>query len=662
MTKETLLNVVFPTIENNDTIPLYVDYGGAQSDADTSFLYQRETDFKQELKNKSPHENISIDFKSGEVGNPTSRYSIKINPNTRTSFATYFNAFPASYWKRWTKIKNVCLDFSTDGDGVLFIYKSNAWGNVQTVKSLPLHDATTMSVQLPLDAFGDGGWYWFEIVASSTPVQLNYARWTTDTERVKAGTVTLQITTMNKVSYCLSNLKSLGESPEVLEVLKEVLVVDQGSDKVQDHPDFESIASKLQGKLRIINQANLGGSGGFARGMFEAVKNESDYVLLLDDDVKIEPESILRSIKFGDYCKNPTLVGGHMFDLNNRTVLHTYGEKINPYRFFWEPAHDSLVPGFNFSYKNLKNSPWLHRRIDVDYNAWWMCLIPTKVIKEIGLSLPVFIKWDDAEYGYRAKKAGYNTVSLPGAAVWHVSWVDKDDLVGWQAYFHERNRLIAALLHSPYRKGGRLLKESVFADFRHLVSMQYSTQEGRIKAFQDVLAGPEQLHDILDVRIKEIREMLSKYSETQFVKEIDDLPRPQETRPPRKGRGFAPPSYRSLLPWTLKTVIRQTVVPVNAELRERPQVHIAHQDNRWWRTSQYDSAIVSNADGSAVSWYKRDPEMLRQKMLEATKLHAALYANWDELSKIYRAKAKDISSYEAWAKTFEKHTESELTR
>ena len=31
----------------------------------------------------------------------------------------------------------------------------------------------------------------------------------------------------------------------------------------------------------------------------------------------------------------------------------------------------------------------------------------------------------------------------------------------WQAYFHERNRLIAALLHSPFPKGGRILRESV---------------------------------------------------------------------------------------------------------------------------------------------------------------------------------------------------------
>jgi len=28
----------------------------------------------------------------------------------------------------------------------------------------------------------------------------------------------------------------------------------------------------------------------------------------------------------------------------------------------------------------------------VDYNGWWMTLIPVEVIREIGLSLPLFIK------------------------------------------------------------------------------------------------------------------------------------------------------------------------------------------------------------------------------------------------------------------------------
>ena len=85
-------------------------------------------------------------------------------------------------------------------------------------------------------------------------------------------------------------------------------------------------------------------------------------------------------------------------------------------------------------------------------------------------------------------------MTFPGAAVWHVPWTDKNDALDWQAYFHHRNRLIAALLHSPYPHGGRLVRESLNHQIAHLVSMQYSTVELRQLAMEDVLAGPDGLH------------------------------------------------------------------------------------------------------------------------------------------------------------------------
>jgi galactofuranosylgalactofuranosylrhamnosyl-N-acetylglucosaminyl-diphospho-decaprenol beta-1,5/1,6-galactofuranosyltransferase len=51
------------------------------------------------------------------------------------------------------------------------------------------------------------------------------------------------------------------------------------------------------------------------------------------------------------------------------------------------------------------------------------------VIAGIGLSIPAFLKWDDAELCRRAGDHGYRTVSTPALAVWHVRWTDKDDWV-----------------------------------------------------------------------------------------------------------------------------------------------------------------------------------------------------------------------------------------
>ncbi len=119
-----------------------------------------------------------------------------------------------------------------------------------------------------------------------------------------------------------------------------------------------------------------------------------------------------------------------------------------------------------------------------------MCLIPTQVIRDLGLALPVFIKWDDAEYGLRARDAGYPTVSMPGVAAWHVTWQDKTDSVDWQTYYHTRNRLVTALLHSPFDHGGRVIPESGEIQILHLLSMQYSAADLRLRAIEDILSGP----------------------------------------------------------------------------------------------------------------------------------------------------------------------------
>ena len=58
------------------------------------------------------------------------------------SFGTYFNAFPASYWRRWTIIDEVTLRSRLSGRGaVLTVYKSMANGGAQRVDSA--HRGTT---------------------------------------------------------------------------------------------------------------------------------------------------------------------------------------------------------------------------------------------------------------------------------------------------------------------------------------------------------------------------------------------------------------------------------------------------------------------------------------------------------------------------------------
>jgi galactofuranosylgalactofuranosylrhamnosyl-N-acetylglucosaminyl-diphospho-decaprenol beta-1,5/1,6-galactofuranosyltransferase len=645
----TIQRVILPSADQPDTVSLYADAGTA------SGIRLRENDELARTP-KLPEDKLQM-FSSGSqqahFEDLLTRHSMRVRSGEQISFGTYFNAFAASYWRRWTSVRDIRLVVRTSGTGTVTVYKSNARGSVQRVDGVHVDGDSTSVFELSLKPFGDGGWYWFDLAASADGLVLERAQWETAATGRPKGQVTLEITTMNKPDFCLNNARILADNPDVLENVKEILIVDQGTQKVEDQEGFAAVRDALGGKLRIINQANLGGSGGFARGMFEAVENGSDYALLLDDDIVVEPESIVRLLTFADHCRKPTIVGGHMFDLYNRSVLHTFGEVVDPYRIVPALPHADMETRHDFSVANLRQTPWLHRRVDVDYNGWWMCLIPTKVIREIGLALPLFIKWDDAEYGLRAREAGFATVSMPGAAVWHVSWIDKDDLVGWQAYFHARNRLITTLIHSPYPKGGRVLRESFQSDVKHLVSMQYFTEHGHIDALRDLLKGPDDLHKVLGTKLPEINALKADYPDAQLKEDVDDFPAPKIGRGPMGGTVVGLPSKKQLIPWGIKTVARQLIKAPGPESAERPQGYLAHRDNRWYRVAHYDSVVVSNAEGTGASWYQRDPKKLKSMLTEATRLHLQLFREWDKLAQQYRSAVAEISSFDAWKKTFE---------
>ncbi|MGN6502664.1 MAG: glycosyltransferase, partial [Pseudolysinimonas sp.] len=477
MTTRLLQRQILPLDRDTDVFSLYVDPEASVLDADK---YDVGGNPNARAVNAAALRQSVSTGKSIHPDHIEGRHALRIPQGEKLSFGTYFNAFPASYWRRWTVVTDVTLTVVLKGRGAsVTVYRSMANGRSQRVETASTEDSEggTFTFALSLKPFADGGWYWYDVVAGDTDVVVESGEWTAEVpdDRVEPGSVAIGITTMNRPDFCAKLLAQIGADDDVREVLDEVIVVEQGTQKVVDSDEFP-LAEKLLGDyLRIIEQGNLGGSGGYARGQMETLKKgTATYFMCMDDDVVCEPEGIIRAVTFGDLCRRPTIVGGHMFSLYDRSRLYSFGEIVMPWRFWWRSA-PGVFQDWDFAARNLRSARWLHMRVDADFNGWFMCLIPTQTMREIGLSLPLFIKWDDSEYGLRAKAAGYPTVTFPGAAVWHVPWGDKNDAVDWQAYFHLRNRFIAALLHSPYPRGGAIVSENFQFQVRHLLAMQYST-------------------------------------------------------------------------------------------------------------------------------------------------------------------------------------------
>ncbi|MDV3131611.1 glycosyltransferase [Mycobacterium sp. 29Ha] len=581
------------------------------------------------------------------------RTTLEIGAESEVSFATYFNAFPASYWRRWSTLESVVLRVELTGSGRVDVYRSKATGARITVGGEPIASGDSGSpavveFEIDLSPFEDGGWIWFDIT-TDTNSTLHGAGWYAPDVAPGRANVAVGIPTFNRPVDCVNALTALTSDPLVDKVISAVIVSDQGTSKVKDHPGFEAAAAALGNRLSVHNQPNLGGSGGYSRVMYEALKNtDCEQILFMDDDIRVEPDSILRALALNRFAKTPTLVGGQMLNLQEPSHLHVMGEMVDAENFMWTNAvnteYDHNFAKYALSDEEEYRSRLLHRRIDVDYNGWWMCMIPRQVAEELGQPLPLFIKWDDADYGLRAGEHGYPTVTLPGAAIWHMAWSDKDDAIDWQAYFHLRNRLVVAAMHWDGNVSG-LIASHFKATIKHLMCLEYSTVAIQNKAMDDFLAGPEHIFSILESALPEVRAMRQKYPDAVVLPSATSLPTPSDKKWRKK---VAIPTNPLSISWRLTRGVLHQLKAHDPEHHRRPQVNVATQDARWFSLCKVDGVTVTTADGRGVVYRQRDRAKAAELLRESLKRQAELARKFNRMRRVYRDALPVLTSKQKW--------------
>jgi galactofuranosylgalactofuranosylrhamnosyl-N-acetylglucosaminyl-diphospho-decaprenol beta-1,5/1,6-galactofuranosyltransferase len=581
------------------------------------------------------------------------RTTLEIGAESEVSFATYFNAFPASYWRRWSVLESVVLRVELTGSARVDLYRSKATGARITVGGTAAAGSedgapAVVEFEVELAPFEDGGWIWFDIT-TDTKVTVHNAGWYAPQPAPGRADVAIGIPTFNRPSDCVGALAALTSDPLVDKVISAVIVSDQGTKKAKDHPGFAESAAALGDRLSIHNQPNLGGSGGYSRVMYEALNHtDCEQILFMDDDIRVEPDSILRALAFNRFAKVPTLVGGQMLNLQEPSHLHVMGEMVDAENFMWTGAvnteYDHNFARYALNDEDQARSRLLHRRIDVDYNGWWMCMIPRKVAQELGQPLPLFIKWDDAEYGLRAGEHGYPTVTLPGAAIWHMAWSDKDDAIDWQAYFHLRNRLVVAALHWDGRISG-LIASHLKATLKHLLCLEYSTVAIQNKAMDDFLAGPEHIFSILESALPDVRKMRSEFPDAVVLESATVLPAPSDKRWRKKVN--IPVNALSISARLARGVLHQ-LSEHNPEHHVRPQINVATQDARWFSLCKVDGVTVTTADGRGVVYRQRDRAKMFELLRESLTRQVQLARRFNKMRKVYRKALPTLTSQEKW--------------
>ena len=414
-------------------------------------------------------------------------------------FTTFFNALSVKKWRSYTVAHEFRLHLEVRGA---------AFTLVQTRADLFSWDAADIEgTELAVGASDE--WHEVEVtmaaaeadviegfrieVADETSVYLRNSFYYTlvDEAQVRPVELALCTTTFKKERYIEHNISLVKERI----LASDEPVAAHFTQHVVDNGRTLDVAALEAPRVRIHPNANVGGSGGYAYGMICALEQEprATHVLLMDDDVVINPESIIRTYNLlaivneeheGDF------VEGAMMDLFQPDVR-------------WEDTGYVTFDGDCIPLKLPARAGQLHEVVanELDqtmagyegyedrahqYGGWWYCVIPVSVIEANGLPLPVFVRYDDIEYGLRCHA---RFMTMNGICLWHPSFVRRYS-AAVERYQVTRNALVAQFTTGVAGEAD-FLKKLYHTVQLELKKFNYTNAELALEGFEDFLKGPE---------------------------------------------------------------------------------------------------------------------------------------------------------------------------
>ena len=211
-----------------------------------------------------------------------------------------------------------------------------------------------------------------------------------------------------------------------------IYVVDNASD-----PETAAVLDAHAGLPLVVDHTgeNLGGAGGFHRGLKAAYLAGYDRIWLMDDDVRPAPWALqalladggpalacVREDRHGRLVEKAAI----RFDLTNPLQIRPKTATV-----------DSVYP----------DRAAMPARVEIENAAFEGFMVHRKVVDKIGYPDPsYFIFYDDCDYVIRARRAGFKAFAVRDALMRrHFDFVQGDDLAGWKGFYMYRNLFVVHL-------------------------------------------------------------------------------------------------------------------------------------------------------------------------------------------------------------------------
>ncbi|MGK9055024.1 hypothetical protein [Neorhizobium petrolearium] len=384
----------------------------------------------------------------------------------------------------------------------------------------------------------------------------------------------------------------------------------------------------------VIKNPNLGGAGGFTRGLKTVLdRGRSSHILFMDDDANFFPESLRRTISVLRFTKTPNLaISGAMITEAQKWRMWENGATFNQRCIPIDNGRDLRV----FA-EVLRLSQGQPRHAPHKYGGWWFFCFPVAAVKT--WPFPFFVRGDDS---YFSLANDFDIVTIPGVAAHQEDFFSKQSPL--TVYLDFRYHLVHHLTFSSLElTAAKILKMMARYFNRYNNSYHYDSAAAVNLAIRDVLEGKNFWHAHADMA--ERRRTLAEISKQETISphlkvNLHEL----APHSPRRNKG-------KLARFVRKLTLNGHLLPDYFFYAKG--VHFP----LYVRAIEHDSfrrKFTVTADASSGRGYicRFDRKRYFQNVREFRKLQGEVKRSYHRLLEEYKASSSSLTSPEAWESRF----------
>lgn len=459
---------------------------------------------------------VGYDFDTGHYVLPRS---------SGLNFDSYFNLFDLTQWGACS-LDGLFLELTGTGEVEIQITLAQAGRSHEIVhrEITTWDDAQPHLCDLSACLNGGGGVLFVRLTALSDRVTLKSARFATPGLPERAlPQLTVSITTFQReaeVQATVARLERfLATFPFGAHI--RVQVVDNGDST--DIPQTDHVTT--------YPNRNLGGAGGFARGLLEAEAAGASHCLFMDDDASFHMENIARTYMFLALARDPkTAIAGAMINNTHKWTMWENGAWFNGACRPISNGTDLRDPNAVLQMQFDAAGP----QPETVYGGWWFFAYPLAQVSHY--PFPFFVRGDDISFSLAND---FRIQTLNGVVSFQDDFTEKES--AQTLYLDIRNHIVQHLTHDTLaRSAFGTARVPLRFIIRSLLRMHYATAEAQLLAWHDVMSGPEFFDTHIDMSARraaikalaadEAWQPIAEQPHQERHSRLTRLPRPLRTR------------------------------------------------------------------------------------------------------------------------------------